>query len=328
MESTNVISLFDLPGLTKFLQTTYYGISSIKPHYNIITICPKDYYDKKKISDDTISFLKISIKHNIPFIIIFTKIDLIDINIDFTDIINNIEKCIKQFDINLNLVHIDNYSSQNNVPYVKLTNMKNNYDEYYKIFKNIITLKKNIINSTSTRFNIIEVYNIPDKGTVVSGLCLSGILECGKLYYIGPNINNNDIFVPIIIETVHKKQISCKKINTDESGSVEICFLNKSVNFHISKNMEIISHDIISNYEYTNLIIKIDEKLKDTNIKIGFQYIIYFNNFVETVIIHSIEDNDIIIKCNQKYICNGTYNCLLKGDYKPDIVVCGKLVVS
>jgi glycosyltransferase involved in cell wall biosynthesis len=63
----------------------------------------------------------------------------------------------------------------------------------------------------------------------------------------------NDIkafpYLPIKIQTIHKKQISCKKINFDESGSIELSNITNNLFLvDITKNMKIISQDLIEKF--------------------------------------------------------------------------------
>jgi small GTP-binding protein len=245
LKSNYVFSLFDLPGNDKYINTTLFGLTSLKPHYNIIFVSLIDI--EKKITQEEKSSKLIS--PDTPTIIIFTKIDLLDIKEQESIFNNKIEIFQKYITKKITkLSHISNLITE--IPYIVISNKNNNNEIFKNLFNFLVSDFKNKLSNNvihhQTIFNIIEVYNIPDKGTIVSGICIQGKIELNKIYYIGP-INKE--FIPIKIQTIHKKQISCKKINFDESGSIELSNINNNLFLvDITKNMKIISQDLLDKY--------------------------------------------------------------------------------
>lgn len=86
-------------------------------------------------------------------------------------------------------------------------------------------------------FRINEVYNIPERGIIITGLQINGTLNIKDSYKIidsyGTYIDN------FKIKSIHKKNIESNKIDKLESGSVNIIFDNKK----LTKNMILISND-------------------------------------------------------------------------------------
>lgn len=334
LQSDIIISLFDLPGSTKYLQTTYYGLSTIKPHLNIIVINPLEYISENKnnentycLSSDIISYIKLSLAFNIPFTIIFTNMDSITSDNSNLNFLNKFNNFIKVFDKYINLHEYNNNddNNKNKILYFKLSNKYDNSDIYYNLFKTVINLdfsnrkylyfNPEIISQSSTIFNIMEVYKIPDKGIIVSGICINGFIECGKKYYIGSPCNNK--FYPCKIETIHKKQVSCKRIYFDECGSLEFHQYNFEINSEIDKNMIIISDDIVDKFKLCSSFSFIPtEDVTKLNIKINSRYLLFVDNLIEPIIINSIKDKILFCKFineNLSMIC-GNRKCILKSE--------------
>jgi len=70
-QSDHVITLLDLCGHEKYLKTTMYGVSALLPHYAVILIGTN-----MGVQRMTKEHLGIVISLNIPFFIVFTKVDI------------------------------------------------------------------------------------------------------------------------------------------------------------------------------------------------------------------------------------------------------------
>lgn len=102
-------------------------------------------------------------------------------------------------------------------------------------------------------FRINEIYNIPERGIIATGLQINGTLDISKKYklidHCGNSMNN------FKIKTIHKKNIESNRIDKLESGSINIIIDNKKV----TKNLILISDQ--SNIESSNkFFVKFNEK--------------------------------------------------------------------
>jgi hypothetical protein len=124
-----------------------------------------------------------------------------------------------------------------------------NYDK--NIFNNILfdisKYNKNntLIKSNSSIFRILDHYDIPEKGYIITGIQIENNFESDQNAFLIVGQNN----YAIKIKSIHKKTIKCDKINQNESGSFNIELLNKN-KLKITKNSYIINKNISNNNNY------------------------------------------------------------------------------
>lgn len=287
LRSDKIIALTDLPGKNKYYKTTLNALFSLKPHFNVIVICPSECFIDQEcvIGCEIINSIKLCVFLNIPFVIVFTGCDIMPLDDMF---INKFYNVISEHVQNKKLCQFINNIHHNNIYYIGISNVNNNN------FDNLITLldlyseKYNNKNRKlydeidhKTEFMIHDTYLIPDRGNIIYGVMNKGHIDVSENYFIGP-INNN--FFPITIRTIHKKQIDSKNMFEDETASIEIKSNDK---LDLGKNLFIIDNpkNVILD---DNICI---ELLSQSNfIKIGSQFMFFCDNIVEPVIIESIDD--------------------------------------
>lgn len=314
LNSDKIISIFDLPGSMKYIRTTIFGILSLQPHINFIVISPSNF---EECLEETFVAIKMSCLLKIPFIIIFTKADLAEPSEKIIGILNN---KIQQYEKTFKMVEYkDQMELKNIVPYISISCKNLNVVKITEVLYNYCThiTKSESLYSDDTEFLVNDVFNIPEKGYIVSGLLIDGKIEVDKTYLIGPDDEN--MFYPVLIKTIHRKQVSCKELKSDESGSLELKVFG---NIEVNKNMIIVSKDVKSTSFVKHCTIELLEQNND-QLKAGHQYNLYFDNSIEPIIVESINKNKLFVKLSRnstpKYI-KDTY-CVIKGD--PDIVYVG-----
>lgn len=143
---------------------------------------------------------------------------------------------------------------------IKFSNLhQNGIDKIKDIILNLkYSSKPNALISDIFRIN--EVYNIPDRGIIITGLQINGTLNMTNKYKLldsfGTCIND------FKIKSIYKKNIESNKIDKLESGSINIIFNNKK----LTKNMILINdtdikpyHKFIVNFNISKYSNKIDE---------------------------------------------------------------------
>lgn len=148
---------------------------------------------------------------------------------------------------------------------------------------NDILLEKNI-----SVFRIINYYDIPEKGRIVSGNQINNkFCENNDALLVSGNINYN-----ITIKSIHKKTIKYENINEGESGSLLIEGIEKIKNdkMKINKNSYIINNlNEFNNFNKFNENIWINSNKTITS---GIYNIILFNgNYNYDIINVEIKDN-------------------------------------
>lgn len=218
-----------------------------------------------------------------------------------------IEFC-KYYKINYILFHNDD---------IKVYNKK----VFTNIFNNIITIeKKSTFLNDNALFRIIDYYDIPERGQIVSGTQISNKFNINdNCYLLYISCLNKQIYYDINIKSIHKKNINFSSLNKGESGSINfyskekiklnknLCIVSnklnmiKQINFDCDDNT-LLDH-FINNESHLitlycgNIVIKTEININDNNIM----------NFIDPII---LTDTKFIIELNNCY-----YLCKLKNIY-------------
>ncbi|AYV78217.1 MAG: GTPase [Edafosvirus sp.] len=268
--SDKIITFIDLPGCSKYIRTTIFGLLAHKPDIIMIVISAFDCYkdDEIILPSDTLLHINLSINLDIPFCFLLTKSDLVTKEI--------MQKLIDKISI---------YSR----PYFIISNINGeNYDAVYK-YLNMLEPRKihdKRLENNNVEFMINDTYEISEIGTVVSGILLNGVIKVNESYLIGP-VNNN--YYPVEIKSIHRKQMDCKSIFPTESASLEIG-VDTNNKILIDKHLMIINENMKSNViAYLYMCISKTDALK---LKLDHPYTIYIGNIIESVCILEIIERD------------------------------------
>ena len=305
-KSDIIINIFDSPGDSKFIKTTYSNILNINPEIILIFINHEDLINDK---NGIMHKIKLCTFLEKKFYLVFLE-DKPEENFDLNNIkeLNNFLKkndMIYNF-VDLNKGHIIN---SNNIYYYILNNNKReSLNKFKDIFTDILlnNNKKGIYNikDTKTCFDIYEIFDIPNfnKNTIISGKLISGEIETNSDYYIN--------FTKIKVINIHNKNIDCDKLYAGETGCLEVKFIDK---ININKNMTI--HNDIENIitkTHINILIKKSGQLKNyyealqknkiDEVYINFKFL-NSNLLIEEKVIN--DDNIILkLKYNNKIFIN------------------------
>jgi GTPase len=287
-----IINFIDFPGNLKYIKTTLFGLSAHRPDYILIFA---------NLQNKTIPtyFLDICIKLNIPYAIIFTKKDICQ-NISIIEEI--VTKYINCYKIYNNISDLENLDS-NIVPIFCISNLSVSDIELIKSFiKKLNIAEKPTINHSECQFIINDICYVNNIGIVVSGINSMATIQIGDQLNIGPI---NKAFLNTTIKSIHKKQIPCKSLKTNELGSLVI---NIDSNYKINKNLTIITPGLTKHF-ISQFGIKLDYSDIE-KIKVDQLWKIFCGNVVDCITILNIDKN---IVCTEfvdhriQFIKNGDY---------------------
>lgn len=179
-ESKRVISFIDLAGHEMYLKTTISGLTSTFPDCAILCI-------SDKITNMTKEHISLCIAMNIPFIILYTKIDMVP-----PDITSSLARQIRTM---LKSQHRNTYqiksltdiptavkSIMTNVPFIYTSNKTGeNLDLVRQILRVVPKRQHKLISG----FVVEHIYNVMGHGTIVSGIVGQDVHK-GDVLYIGP----------------------------------------------------------------------------------------------------------------------------------------------
>jgi GTPase SAR1 family protein len=182
----------------------------------------------------------------------------------------------------------------------KLININDIIDFNKEYFNNILIditkqNKQNKINTnlndTNAIYRIIDYYDIPEKGCIVSGIQISNKFNSNQpvILYTGQNKYN------ILIKSIYKKTINSNMINENESGSFNIESTDNKIKIKITKNSYICDN---VNYKNDNIYkFTLNKDIKD-----DIYNVILFNGNISYNTNIKIKDNIFVISnINSEY---------------------------
>jgi GTPase len=289
-ESKRIISFVDLAGHEAYLKTTISGLSSSYP--DMAFVCISD-----KITDMTKEHINLCIAMGVPFVILFTKIDMIPH--DVTKFLARETKMIlRKLNRNLQMIKTMNdldlimkhFSSDGLIVPFVLTSNKTG--EGLDIVRNILRRCPKRHTALPQCFTIEHIYNVHGIGLVASGL-VGEKIQKGTVAYIGPFQNGK--FFRIVFKSLHNDY----RFNVDElQPGVRgcVCFSAKGEDSKYITRRTIHPGMMIRTTLPQNVCQRFIAQVRvlhhHTTIKIGFQGVLHSGMIRETVELIGIRSYD------------------------------------
>lgn len=296
--SCKIISFSDLAGHEKYFKTTITGLSSTFP--DICFILVESISDK--ITRMTKEHIFLCLTLNIPFVIIMTKIDLIENRKNiYESTLNELLKILKMPGIRKTPFKIkdesdvrlcaDKIYTNEITPIFHISNITGKGINDLKMFLNLIGKREKNYNSNGpTELHIDSIFNVKGVGVVVGGNLITGTVKIGDKLNIGPDYSG--VYTPVVIKSIY-----CKKTPIQEiSHSTYICLGIKGINReNIRKGHVIVSNNLCKSAREFVADMRI-LKSHSTTIKNGYEPTIYTYSIRQTAklidIINKISDRN------------------------------------
>jgi len=279
-EKNKILSFIDLAGHEKYYKTTIFGVNGCSLDYIVLMIG-----SNMGVTKMTIEHLTLILILKIPFIIVFSKIDICPPNI-YKQTFKTLVKMLKKYKIYHELKQITdlesaklnwNFHDSKIIPYFNVSNVKgNNINNLRDFLLNIKTIYNWKELSTQKQKCLVEdIFFVKGVGIVITGTVISGIISKGDKIMIGPF---NGIFYEIQIKSIHnnfRKYVDC--IEAGKSG----CFNIKSLDKHFYIKRSSIKRGMIlldkthDNHTYREFEAKIQILHHPTTIKENYETTIH-----------------------------------------------------
>ena len=284
-QSDHVITLLDLCGHEKYLKTTMYGVSALLPHYAVILIGTN-----MGVQRMTKEHLGIVISLNIPFFIVFTKIDIAPKEVKektintFTSLLKTgLQKSVFNVKSEKDAEFAaKNITSGNLVPIFQVSTVTGEgLDDLKSFLASIVPM-----NSINPELSLIK--NAKDKtevlldnafntkvGCIHAGVVVSGKIEVNQKLLIGPT--QDGLFKPVQIREIQFLRVTVNEICCGNSCSMKLKSLDK--NFELTtdsfkKGMVLLDYEIklepTLEFEVEALIVH-----HSSTIKVGYQSVVH-----------------------------------------------------
>lgn len=170
--------------------------------------------------------LGLSLALKIPLFVVVTKIDSTPANV-LENVMKVLLKILKssgcrksplviqsQADV---LLAASNFSASKLCPIFPVSCVTGQNLELLKMFLNLLSSKhEKGLDNEPAEFQIDETYSVA-VGTVVSGLCLKGVIRTNDVLYLGPNkISKFDL---VAIKSIHRKRMPVAEVRSGQTAS-------------------------------------------------------------------------------------------------------------
>jgi GTPase len=258
--SDKIVNLIDLPGCSRFLRTTLFGLES----YDLDAICI--VVDKSKMKEDDNAVIEMYVTYakclNIQYTMVWVNENVIEI----TE-----QKCLENEILASNKI-------------------AGGLRELEQFLCSVTDNVKYTTENTPVLFSVIEKYFIQDSGIVFSGILKYGNLELGQTVYL---TNGND-YISTTVKSIHKKQIDSQVLFQKETGAIKLDIGNVET-FDTNKYVLITDkhYDILHEITFKVLWSSLSDGSRD--IKLTCQRALLFvDNNVIQVIPEILENEDKI----------------------------------
>jgi len=284
-QSDHVITLLDLCGHEKYLKTTMYGVSALIPHYAVILIGTN-----MGVQRMTKEHLGIVISLNIPFFIVFTKVDIAPKEVKektintFTSLLKTgLQKSVFNVKSEKDAEFAaKNIPMGNLVPIFQVSTVTGEGLEDLKSFlsqlvpKNLINAELSLLKTAKDKTEVLLDNAFNTKvGCIHAGVVIAGKLEVNQKLLLGPT--QDGFFKPVQIREIQFLRVTVNEICCGNSCSFKLKSLDKNFELNINtfkKGMVLLDPEIklepTLEFEVEALIVH-----HSSTIKVGYQSVVH-----------------------------------------------------
>jgi len=217
-ESKRIITFVDLAGHETYLKTTISGLTAAAPDFAIVCI-------SDKITKMTKEHIGLCYAMGIPFLILFTKCDLIPLD-KTAELITMMKRLLQSqkskmfhFRDKADFKLIENVQTTSVIPFLMTSNKTG---VGLDLVKHALRVFKKRPRSLPNGFVVEHVYNVPGHGTVLSGV--SGVdISRGDTLYMGP-FSKGD-FLQTTVRSIHNDyRYDVETLRAGQRGCLAIGF--------------------------------------------------------------------------------------------------------
>jgi GTPase len=284
-QSDHVITLLDLCGHEKYLKTTMYGVSALLPHYAVILIGTN-----MGVQRMTKEHLGIVISLNIPFFIVFTKVDIAPKEVKektintFTSLLKTgLQKSVFNVKSEKDAEFAaKNVPMGNLVPIFQVSTVTGEGLDDLKCFlsqlipKNSINAELSLLKTAKDKTEVLLDNAFNTKvGCIHAGVVIAGKLEVNQKLLLGPT--QDGFFKPVQIREIQFLRVTVNEICCGNSCSFKLKSLDKNFELNTNsfkKGMVLLDPEIklepTLEFEVEALIVH-----HSSTIKVGYQSVVH-----------------------------------------------------
>ena len=284
-QSDHVITLLDLCGHEKYLKTTMYGVSALLPHYAVILIGTN-----MGVQRMTKEHLGIVVSLNIPFFIVFTKVDIAPKEVKektintFTSLLKTgLQKSVFTVKSEKDAEFAaKNVPMGNLVPIFQVSTVTGEGLDDFKFFlsqlipKNSINAELSLLKTAKDKTEVLLDNAFNTKvGCIHAGVVVAGKLEVNQKLLLGPT--KDGFFKPVQVREIEFLRVRVDEICCGNSCSFKLKSLDKNFELNTAsfkKGMVLLDPEIklepTMEFEVEALIVH-----HSSTIKVGYQSVVH-----------------------------------------------------
>ena len=186
------------------------------------------------------------------------------------------------------LLAASNFSASKLCPIFPVSCVTGQNLELLKTFLNLLSSKhQKGLDNEPAEFQIDETYSVA-VGTVVSGLCLKGVIRTNDVLYLGPNKISK--FDPVAIKSIHRKRMPVAEVRSGQTASFA---LKKVKRNEIRKGMVLLA-PCLEPKAYLDFYAEILILHHPTTISRNYQAMVHCGSIRQTATIVSIRNQDCL----------------------------------
>ena len=305
-QSDHVITLLDLCGHEKYLKTTMYGVSALLPHYAVILIGTN-----MGVQRMTKEHLGIVISLNIPFFIVFTKVDIAPKEVKekttsfFTSILKTgLQKTVFNVKSSQDAIFAaKGIYGGTLVPIFQISTVTGDGMEDLKTFLSKLSPEYPKMNDYTilktpkdkTEMLLDHAFNTK-VGCIFAGVIVSGKIENNQKLLLGPT--NEGEFKLVEIKEIQFLRVTVDELCCGNSCSVKLKSLDKNYELNTNnfmKGMVLLDPDYklypTFEFEVEALIVH-----HSSTIKVGYQSVVHC---------HVIRQTCTVVKMDKEFLRSG-----------------------
>ena len=290
--SNKIISFVDMAGHEKYLKTTISGISSCCPDFSMIIIGAN-----MGVSKMTKEHLFLSLTLKIPFIIVLTKMDIVENRKNvYNETLSNIKKILKlpgirhiPYRVNTDddiTMCAEKLHTNSFTPIFEVSNVTGmGIDNLRKFFNYVQKINKNYKKENPFEYHIDCMFkNIKGTSIVVGGNVLNGTVHVNDKMLLGPISGK---FHEVTIKSIHCKRVPLQEL----SKCTYACFSIKGIDKDIIRKGHVIVHKNANPKPIWQMDCTIQVlKSHSTTIKLGYEPVLNSCNIRQSVRLIEIKE--------------------------------------
>ncbi|BAM79763.1 conserved GTP binding protein of unknown function [Cyanidioschyzon merolae strain 10D] len=247
--SSKLITFCDLAGHEKYLKTTMFGLTAHAPDYCMMVVALN-----QGVLRMTQEHFAIALALKIPVFVVFSKSDLAPANVaeHTISVMTRMLKSSGARKIPVLVNSLDevsicarNIPNDRMVPMFVVSNVTGAGLDLLRAFLNLLPWRHDWNErkkSAFAEFTVDDHFSVPGVGTVVSGVCLRGVLQQGQSVFLGPDRHGH--FARIAIKSIHYKRVPVQRLYAGQSGSLALKKIRRE---RVRKGMVVLSTAGFSN---------------------------------------------------------------------------------